>query len=130
MQRCNDHLQVNRNIPVACLHGTGIALRELSRSAEKRAALLALARAFRENVGDAVSDLLVAGIAETGFGRYILTCIFEQVGLPPERIKVALRRTGTNPETVEEVMGTAAQIWMEQGRTEGKADTSLRQARR
>ncbi len=25
VQRCNDHLQMNRNIPVACLHGTGIA---------------------------------------------------------------------------------------------------------
>ena len=25
VQRCNDHLQMNWNIPVACLHGTGIA---------------------------------------------------------------------------------------------------------
>lgn len=69
----------------------------------------------------------------------------EQVSLPPERIEAALRRTGTNAETVEEIMGTAAQIWMEQGRTEGrtegkaagivegkaagKVDTFLRQAR-
>ena len=53
--------------------------------------------------------------------------------------------TDAAPETVEEIMGTAAQIWMEQGRTEGKAagiaegkaagiaegkaDTFLRQAR-
>ena len=25
VQRCNGRLQMNRNIPVACLHGTGIA---------------------------------------------------------------------------------------------------------
>ena len=74
-------------------------------------------------------------------GRYMLAYVIEQVSLPPERIEAALRRTGTDPETVEELMGTAAQIWMEQGRTEGKAagivegkaagkvDTFLRQAR-
>ena len=54
-------------------------------------------------------------------GRDKLTYIIEQVSQPPERIKAALRRTGTAPETVENVMGTAAQIWMEQGRSEGKA---------
>ncbi len=124
------------------VHDLGrIAPRELSRSAEVRAALLALARAFRETVSDAEDDLLVAGVAETEFGRYILTYIMEQVSLPPERIEAALRRKGMDPETVEEIMGTAAQIWMEQGRTEGKAagivegkaagkvDTFLRQAR-
>ncbi len=120
------------------VHDLGqIAPRELSRSAEVRAALLALAHAFRENVSDAEADLLVAAVAETEFGLYMLTYIIEQVSLPPERIEAALRRAGTDPETVEEVMGTAAQIWMEQGRTEGKAagiaegkaDTFLRQAR-
>ncbi len=104
------------------LHDLGqIAPRELSRSAPVRAALLALARAFGESVSDAEADLLVAGVAETEFGRYILTYIIEQVSLPPERIEAALRRTGTDPETVEEVMGTAAQIWMEQGKAEGIA---------
>ncbi|MCY3876930.1 MAG: Rpn family recombination-promoting nuclease/putative transposase, partial [Rhodobacteraceae bacterium] len=104
------------------VHDLGrIAPRGLSRSAEVRAALLALARAFRETVSDAEDDLLVAGVAETEFGRYILTYIMEQVSLPPERIEAALRRKGMDPETVEEIMGTAAQIWMEQGRTEGKA---------
>ncbi len=105
------------------VHDLGrITPRELSRSAEVRAALLALARAFRENVSDAEADLLVAGVADTEFGRYILTYIMEQVSLPPERIEAALRRTGTNAETVEEIMGTAAQIWMEQGRTEGRTE--------
>ena len=104
------------------LHDLGrIAPRDLSRGVEVRAALLALARAFRENVSDAEADLLVAGVAETEFGRYILTYIIEQVSLPPERIEAALRRIGTDTETVEKVMGTAAQIWIEQGRTEGKA---------
>ncbi|MCY3877325.1 MAG: hypothetical protein OXF88_23920 [Rhodobacteraceae bacterium] len=74
-----------------------------------------------------------------------MTYIIEQVSLPPERIVAALRRTGTDAETVEEIMGTAAQIWMEQGKaagiaegkaagiaagkTEGKADAFLRLVR-
>ncbi len=104
------------------LHDLGqIAPQDLSRSAEVRAALLALARAFRDSVGDADDDLLVAGVAETEFGRYLLTYIIQQVSLPPERIEAALVRAGTDPAKVEEVMGTAAQIWMEQGRIEGKA---------
>ena len=104
------------------VHDLGqIAPRALSRSTEVRAALLALARAFRENVSDEEADILVAGVAETEFGRYILAYIIEQVSLPPERIEAALRRAGTDAETVEEIMGTAAQIWVEQGRTEGKA---------
>ena len=102
------------------LHDLGqIAPQDLSRGVEVRAALLALARAFRENVSDAEADLLVAGVAETEFGRYILTYIIEQVSLPPERIEAALRRAGTDPATVEEIMGTAAQIWMEQGKAAG-----------
>ncbi len=137
------------------VHDLGqITPRELSRSADVRAALLALARAFRENVAEDEDDLLVAGVAEAGvaeteFGRYILAYIIEQVSLPPERIEAALRRTGADPETVEDVMGTAAQVWMEQGKAvgiaegkavgiaegkaagiaEGKAETFLRQAR-
>ncbi len=104
------------------VHDLGrIAPRELSQSAEVRAALLALARAFQESVSDTEDDLLVAAVAEAEFGRYILAYIIEQVSLPPERIEAALRRTGTAPETVEEIMGTAAQIWMEQGIAEGKA---------
>ena len=102
------------------LHDLGrIAPQNLSRGVEVRAALLALARAFRENVSDAEADLLVAGVAETDFGRYILTYIIEQVSLPPERIEAALRRAGTDTETLEEIMGTAAQIWMEQGKAAG-----------
>ncbi len=75
----------------------------------------------------------MAGVAETEFGRYLLTYIIQQVSLPPERIEAALVRAGTDPAKVEEVMGTAAQIWMEQGKAagivEGKADTFLRLAR-
>ena len=111
-----------RSFGAYTVHDLGrIAPRELSRSAEVRAALLALVHAYRKNVSDAATDLLVAGVAETELGRYILAYVIEQVNLPPERIEAALRRTGTDPETVEELMGTAAQIWMEQGRTEGKA---------
>ncbi len=69
------------------VHDLGrIAPRELSRSAEVRAALLALARAFRENVSDAEADLLVAGVAETELGRYILTyIIYHRTGQPAAR---------------------------------------------
>ena len=144
-----------RSFGAYVLHDLGrIAPQELSRSAEVRAALLALARAFRDSVSDAEADMLVAaGVAETELGRYILTYIIEQVSLPPERIEAALVRAGTDPAKVEEVMGTAAQIWMEQGKaagiaegkaagiaegkaagivegiTEGKVDTFLRLAR-
>ena len=116
------------------LHDLGrIAPQELSRSAKVRAALLALARAFHDSVSDAEADLLVVGVAETEFERYLLAYITQQVSLPPERIEAALVRIGTDPAKVEEIMGTAAQIWMEQGKAagivEGKADTFLRQAR-
>ena len=104
------------------LHDLGrIAPQELSRSAKVRAALLALARAFHDSVSDAEADLLVVGVAETEFERYLLAYITQQVSLPPERIEAALVRIGTDPAKVEEIMGTAAQIWMEQGRIEGKA---------
>ena len=56
------------------------------------------------------------------------------VQMPPERIEAALRRTGPVSEKVKDVIGTAAQIWVEQGKAtgivEGKADTFLRLARR
>ena len=92
-----------------------------------------------------LGHILVAGIADTEFGRYILAYMVQQLNLPPERIAAALRRTGRDPERVEEIMGTAAQTWLEQGRdegiargraegiaqgrAEGKAETFLRQAR-
>ena len=82
------------------LHDLGrIAPQELSKGVEVRAALLALARAFRDSVSDADDDLLVAGVAETELGRYLLTYIIEQVSLPPERIEAALVRAGTDPMT-------------------------------
>ena len=85
-----------RSFGAYVLHDLGrIAPRELSRSAEVRAALLALARAFRDSVSDAEADLLVSGVVETEFGRYLLTYIIEQVSLPPERIEAALVRAGT-----------------------------------
>ncbi len=64
---------------------------------------------------------LVVAIADTEFGRYILMYIAEQVSLPPERIAAALRRIGTDPDEVEALMGTAAQVWFEQGEARGKA---------
>lgn len=94
---------------------------DLSFNIELRAALLALARAFRDHISDDEADILVAGIAETELGRYIQTYIIEQISLPPERMEAALRRIGTAPDRLEDIMGTAAQIWMQQGREEGLA---------
>ncbi len=95
---------------------------KLSRNPEVRAAMLALGRAFQEDVSDREADMLAAGIAETEFGSYILTYVVEQVSLPPERIEAALRRTGADPGTMERIMGTAAETWMEQGREKGLAE--------
>ena len=116
------------------LHELGrTAPQDPSLGAEVRTALLALACTFRDRISDAEADRLAAGVVGTGFGHYILAYTIEHVTLPPERIRAALKRTGTDPAKVEEIMGTAAQIWMEQGKAagivEGKADTFLRQAR-
>ncbi len=116
-------------------------LRDLGRTAPEKLSLdvrirsvfLALALSNRESSGDDEDDMLVAGIAVDDLGRYISAYVVEQVSLPPERIEAALRRAGKDPCEVEEIMGTAAQIWKEQGReeglAEGKAETFLRQAR-
>ncbi len=98
---------------------------KLSRNPEVRAAMLALGRAFREDVSDREADMLAAGIAETEFGSYILTYVVEQVSLPPERIEAALRRTGADPAKMERIMGTAAETWMEQGREKGLAEGKI-----
>ncbi len=98
-----------------------IAPEELSHDATVRSALLALARAFADDITDAEADALVVAIADTEFGRYILMYIAEQVSLPPERIAAALRRIGADPDEVEALMGTAAQVWFEQGEARGKA---------
>ncbi|WP_424830561.1 Rpn family recombination-promoting nuclease/putative transposase [Ruegeria sp.] len=99
-----------------------IAPEDMPPDTDVYAALLALAHAFSEYVSDPEADLLVAGIAETELGRYIMAYIVEQVSLSPERIEAALKRIGTDPDKVEDIMGTAAQAWMEQGKAEGIAE--------
>ncbi len=94
---------------------------DLPTDAAVRGALLALARAFAEDITDAEADALVVAISDSEFGRYMLMYIAEQVSLPPERIEAALRRTGADPEEVEAMMGTAAQVWFKQGEARGKA---------
>ncbi len=94
---------------------------DLSTDAAVRSALLALARAFADDVTEAEADALVVAISDSEFGRYMLLYIAEQVSLSPERIEAALKRAGTDPEEVEALMGTAAQVWLEQGEARGKA---------
>ncbi len=106
---------------------------ELSLDVRIRSGLLTLVLSNRESAGDEEDDMLIAGIAVDESGRYISAYIVEQAGLPPERIEAALRRAGKDPCEVDDVMGTAAQIWRKQNReeglAEGKAETFLRQAR-
>ncbi len=95
---------------------------KLSLDVRVRSGFMALMLSNRESAGDDEDDMLVAGIADDELGSYTLAYIIEQVSLPPERIEAALRRTGKDPYEVEDIMGTAAQIWKEQGRQEGLAE--------
>ena len=96
-------------------------LDDLSTDPAVRSALLALARAFADDVTESEADALVVTISGSEFGRYMLMYITEQVSLSPERIEAALKRIGTAPEEVEALMGTAAQVWFEKGEVRGEA---------
>ncbi len=99
---------------------------ELPKHPEARSALLALGRVHAEEITDAEADMLVAGIVpDTDFGEFLLQYIATLV-LPLDRIKAAMRRTGSEPEEVEALMETAAQTWMKQGRAAGKSETLAR----
>ncbi len=98
-----------------------IAPENLSRSPEVGGALLAMGRAFADDITDAEADTAVAAVDDTEFGRYVAMYIVEQLSLTPERIKAAIRRICADPEKMEAIMGTAAQVWLKQGEERGRA---------
>ncbi len=99
-----------------------IAPENLFRSPEVGGALLAMGRAFADDITDAEAD---TAVEDTEFGRYMAMYIVEQLSLTPERIKAAIRRICADPEAdpekMEAIMGTSAQVWLKQGEERGRA---------
>ncbi len=58
-----------------------------------------------------------APVAGSGFERHILRYMVERLNLTPEALEASLRRT--KPDRWEALMGTVAEAWLAQGRTEG-----------
>ncbi len=84
------------------------------------------------HIPDAKTDMMEAGRAsDAEFGSYLLQYVVRFVNLSPERIKAAMKRTGTEPEKVDALVGATAQVWLRegeaQGEAQGKAETLVRQ---
>ena len=134
------------------LRGFAYTLRDLRRldpwhlaqNPEVQAALVALWLVFEENVLPELLDLVTGGMVDgSEFESHIITYISEKFNVDGPTLEASLQRT--KPQRWEILMGTAAESWLEQGRTEGevlgiekgkvigiaegKAETFLRQAR-
>ncbi len=89
-----------------------------STSPEVRSALLALRFAFAEEVPPDLLDVIMDGLlAGSDFEHHIVRYMTEHQGLTPAMLEASLRRT--KPDHWEVLMGTIAQTWVEQGRSEG-----------
>ena len=101
------------------LHDLGeIEPLRLSATPELRAGLLALRVVHFEEVPGELLDLIVGGpLAGSAYERHILRYVVEGMNLTPDRLEASLRRT--RPDRWETLMGTVAEAWIEQGRTEG-----------
>ena len=97
---------------------------ELSDDPAVLAALLALGR-MGGGLKDAELDVILAAVAESGFGRYLFLYAAARLGLTRERLDTALGRT--RPEERERLMGTFAQDFIDEGIERGKAAVLLRQ---
>ena len=102
----------------------GMDQRELSDDPSVLAALLALGRTGR-GITDAELELILAVVAESGFGHYVLAYVVERTELTLERLDAALGRT--RPDDRERLMGTVAQEIFDEGIERGKAAMLLRQ---
>ena len=103
------------------LHDLGRTRRTpLSSDPEVNFGLLALSLAFLRSLTPAQLDRLTRGLPETGdFGSLGWRYVIEVINATPEALGESLRRT--KPEQLEDLMGTAAQAWLEQGKVEGEA---------
>ena len=101
------------------LHDLGeIEPLRLSETPELRAGLLALRVVHFEEVPGELLDLIVGGpLAGSAYERHIIRYVVEGMNLTPDRLEASLRRT--RPDRWETLMGTVAEAWIEQGRTEG-----------
>ena len=95
--------------------------RPLSSDPEVDFGLLALSLAFLRTLTPQDLDQLTRGLPETGdFASLGWRYVIEVINAPPDELAASLRRT--KPEQWEALMGTAAQAWLEQGKTTGKAE--------
>ena len=101
------------------LHDLGeIAPLRLSGTPEVRAGLLALRVVHAEDIAPDLLDLITGGaVAGSEFERHILRYVVERMNLTPPMLEASPRRT--KPDRSETLMGTVAEAWLEQGRTEG-----------
>ena len=95
--------------------------RHLAQDPEVLAALLALRLVFEENVLPELLDLVTGGMVDgSEFESHIITYISEKFNVDGPTLEASLQRT--KPQRWEILMGTAAESWLEQGRTEGKTE--------
>ena len=108
------------------LRGFAYTLRDLRRldpwhlaqNPEVQAALVALWLVFEENVLPELLDLVTGGMVDgSEFESHIITYISEKFNVDAPTLEASLQRT--KPQRWEILMGTAAESWLEQGRTEG-----------
>ena len=108
------------------LRGFAYTLRDLRRldpwhlaqNPEVQAALVALWLVFEENVLPELLDLVTGGMVDgSEFESHIITYISEKFNIDAPTLEASLQRT--KPQRWEILMGTAAESWLEQGRTEG-----------
>ena len=95
--------------------------RHLAQDPEVLAALLALRLVFEKNILPDLLDLVTGGTVDgSEFESHIITYISEKFNVDAPTLEASLQRT--KPQRWEILMGTAAESWLEQGRTEGKAE--------
>ena len=108
------------------LRGFAYTLRDLRRldpwhlaqNPEVQAALVALWLVFEKNVLPELLDLVTGGMVDgSEFESHIITYISEKFNVDAPTLEASLQRT--KPQRWEILMGTAAESWLEQGRTEG-----------
>ncbi len=116
---CGERPHGRRSLVVNNLSDT--APDNLASRADVAGVLLALAKASAKEISDAEADAMAKSIGYSELGLYMLTYVTALLSLSPERLEAALRRVGNDPETVEALMKTAAQVWLEEGEAKGEA---------